>query len=127
VSFRSLWAHKEAKARAQARAEFDKQEAMRERTPSDPSNKGSGLRAKLRRMHDTLLDTFNDDETLWEHDVLPNGPPSGKLSVDFSTYNPGMFTWNVSSGNTQVERSRADSTADSVETLQPARLADSRV
>lgn len=77
----------------------------------------------MQRMHDTLLDTFNDDETLWERDVLPNGPPSGKLSVDFSTYSPALLTWNrAPSYNTQVERSRADS--DSVQSLQPAKLAD---
>ncbi|KAK4150237.1 hypothetical protein C8A00DRAFT_18196 [Chaetomidium leptoderma] len=120
VSFRSLWAHKDAKARARARDEFDRQERIKERTPSDPSNKGSGLRARMQRMHDTLLDTFNDDETLWEHDVLPNGPPSGTLSVDFSTYNPGLFTWNA-----QADRAKGDS--ESVQSLQPVRLADSRV
>ena len=114
------------------REELSKQERIRERTPSDPSNKGSGFRAKLQWVHDTLLDTFNDlDETVWERDVLPNGPPSGKLSVDFSTYNPALFTWNstwnknMSSCNTQVECSRADS--DSLQSLEPARLADSRV
>ncbi len=65
---------------------------------SDPSKKGSGLRAKMQWIHDTLLDTFNDDETLWKHDVLPNGPPSGRLSVDFSTYTPGSMTWNQGPG-----------------------------
>lgn len=79
-------------------------------------------------MHDTLLSTFNDyDETVWEHDVLPNGPPTATLSVDFSTYNPALFTWkdNIASSDTQVERSRADS--DSVASLQQARLADRQV
>ncbi|KAK3900003.1 hypothetical protein C8A05DRAFT_46059 [Staphylotrichum tortipilum] len=125
VSFRSLWAHNDAKARARARDEMSKAERIRERTPDDPSGPGSaGFRAKMRRLHDTLLDTFNDDETLWERDVLPNGPPSAKLSVDFSTY--PLLAWdNASACNTHVERTRADST--SVRSLQPAMLADHRV
>ncbi len=151
VSFRSLWAHNEAKARARARDEMSKAERIRERTPDDPSGPGSaGFRAKMRRFHDTLLDTFNDDETLWERDVLPNGPPSAKLSVDFSTYpygghgivnlpvdgnrghetesdgTPRLLAWdNVSATNTHVEHTRADS--GSVRSLQPVMLADNRV
>lgn len=151
VSFRSLWAHNEAKARARARDEMSKAERIRERTPDDPSGPGSaGFRAKMRRIHDTLLDTFNDDETLWERDVLPNGPPSAKLSVDFSTYpygghgivnitaggnggadtdfegTPRLLAWdNTSACNTHVERTRADS--GSVRSLQPVSLADHRV
>jgi hypothetical protein len=122
VSFRSLWAHREARARARISDELEKQERIKDRTPADSSNKGSGFRAKMQWLHDTLLDTFNDDETLWEHDVLPNGPPSGKLSIDFSTYTPALSTWNRVS-RTQVAHGRTDS----VQSLQPARLADSRV
>ncbi|KAK3942849.1 hypothetical protein QBC46DRAFT_423853 [Diplogelasinospora grovesii] len=125
VSFRSLWARRREQ---RSRDEFDKQRLADHRSPGQtPSAQSGSLKAKLKKIQDTLLDTFNDfdDETLKSRDeFIKLRPPQARMTIDFSQ---GVYPWSSThtTSKTQVESqetTRADT--ESVQSLNPAHLRD---
>ncbi|KAF1849696.1 uncharacterized protein K460DRAFT_390372 [Cucurbitaria berberidis CBS 394.84] len=105
ISFRALFAQRERKAEASQHRR--REEAFRnQKEASDESSQRNGFRRRARQLHDSLLESFKDSETIHD-DTLPV-PESGRFSPTFLT--------NISDDNSAKDR------ADSLDTFSNSRV-----